>query len=295
MVTFEDVSKFILSDITFHIPQGEVTGLIGTSGSGKTTLMKLACGLLEPEMGRIRVMGKNPCVSRGKYGKDLSVFISGKPLLAGEDTVRCGIEMLGEIYLLEKKQFVRDYERLADALGFGEFEDTHVKELSLGQRRRAELGAALILRPQLLLLDEPDIGLDENAKNSLRQLLVKECEQGMSVLISSHDMSEISGLCSRIILLEAGKMLYYGTEENLRGKYAPIDTMTLKIEGEIPDFEDLPLKYYGVYEDKITLSYDSGHISAAEIMQLVLRQTGITEVTIKKTNLEEILVQSVEK
>lgn len=291
MVIFENVSKFILSDITFYVPQGEIVGLIGTSGAGKTTMIKLLCGLLEPEKGRVRIGGKNPVIHRGKYGKELSVFISGMPLLEGEDTVKQGMELIKGSYLLDEEQFARDYQELGNALAFHSFEEVHMKELSLGQRMRAELGAALILRPKLLVLDEPDIGLDENGKNVLRELLTKRCEEGMSVLLTSHDMSEISGLCNRIALLEKGKLMYYGTEDNLRGKYAPIDTMTLKIVGKFPDFEDLPLKHFCIEGDMLTLSYDSRHISAAEILQLILKQTEIAEVKIRKTNLEKILVQ----
>ena len=171
MINFEDVSKYSLSGVTLSVPKGEVTGLIGASGSGKTTLIKLACGLLAPDSGRVWTLGKDPVRNRGKYGADISAFITGVPLLDREDTVLQGFEMTAAVYRMPKETFRRSYKELSGRLGFAEFSERRVKDLSLGQRMRAELGAALIFEPKLLLLDEPNVGLDENAKSALRDIL----------------------------------------------------------------------------------------------------------------------------
>ena len=291
MITFESVNKFILSDITLHVPQGECVGLIGASGAGKSTLIKLACGLLVPDSGYVRTMGKDPFLYRGHYGGEFDVFMTGVPSLDKNDTVLEGFSLLREIYGLSKGQFEEDYKALSMGLGFSEYETEKVGNLSLGQKRRVELAAGFLKRPKLWILDEPEVGLDENGKAALGEILSERCKEGMTVLISSHNLSEISRVCSRIALLEEGKLVFYGSENRLRKNFAPIDSMTVKLLGKLLDLEDLPLKRYEVENHVLRLSYNSNHITAAEIIGVILQQTEISEIKIQKPNLEDILIQ----
>ena len=291
MVNFENVSKYALNDVSIHIPKGEIVGLIGASGAGKTTMIKLACGLLAPDSGRVYTLDKNPVLSRKLYKNNVSTFITGVPLLCRDDTVLQGFELIRSMYGIKKSEFDKRYKKLSERLDFGKYDNQTVKSLSLGQRMRAELGAALIYEPKLLLLDEPNVGLDENGKAALYELLTERCKNGMTVLMTSHDMSGVSKMCGRIALLDSGKLVFYGSEDNLRSRYAPIDVMTIKFGGDIPDLEDLPLKKYSVNSDTLTLSYNSNHITSAEILKLILRQTAVTEVSIRKPSLESIISQ----
>ena len=109
--------------------------------------------------------------------------------------------------------------------------------------------------------------------------------------MTSHDMSGVSKMCGRIALLDSGKLVFYGSEDNLRSRYAPIDVMTIKFGEKIPDLQDLPLKKYTVRDDTLTLSYNSNHITSAEILKLILRQTSVSEVSIRKPSLESIISQ----
>ncbi|MBP0965017.1 MAG: ATP-binding cassette domain-containing protein [Oscillospiraceae bacterium] len=291
MINFENVSKYALNNVSIHIPKGEIVGLIGASGAGKTTMIKLSCGLLAPESGRVYTLDKNPVLNRKLYKNNISTFIAGVPLLCHDDTVSQGFELIRNMYGIEKTEFHKRYEKLSEQLDFGKYESQSVKNLSLGQRMRAELGAALIYEPKLLLLDEPNVGLDENGKSVLCEILTERCKNGMTVLMTSHDMSGVSKMCGRIALLDGGKLVFYGSEDNLRSRYAPIDVMRVKICGNIPDFEDLPLKKYFVQGDILTLSYNSNHITSAEILKLILRQTSVSEVSIRKPSLESIISQ----
>ncbi len=291
MLCFENASRYAMNDVTIHIPEGEIVGLIGASGAGKTTFIKLACGLLAPNNGRVRTLGKDPAAFRGIYGADLSAFIVGIPLLDRLGSLKTGFELLREIYGIPENIFRRDYSELAERLGFGRYENERIKGLSLGQMMRAELGAALIYRPKLLLLDEPNVGLDENGKSALRELLTERKKNGMTVVISSHDMSGVSAVCGRIALLNNGRLAYYGSEENLRKKYAPIDVMTLRFNGKIPDPDDLPLVRYSIEGNVLTLAYNANHITAAEILRLIITQTEASEISVKKSDLESIIAQ----
>ncbi len=291
MIGFEKVSKFIISDVTLHIPEGKTVGLIGTSGAGKTTLIKLACGLLRPEAGNVYTMRRDPVAQRMQCGKDLSVLFADKPFLQKEDTVVDNFQMIKAVYKLSQKEFKKEYEMLAERLQFEGIEGQKVKELSLGQRRRVEIGAALISRPKLLLLDEPTIGLDADAKQVFCELIAEKEREGMTVLVTSHNMEEISKMCDRIALLDKGKLLYYGEETQLRRRYAPMDRMHLKLLGKLPDLEDLPLQSYEVKDDILKITYNSNRITAAEILRLILTQTKVVEMKIHKSDLADIIVQ----
>lgn len=291
MIHFERVSKYVCKDISLHVPEGEIVGVIGASGGGKTTLLRLACGLLAADSGRVRTLGKDPVIYRRQYGRGFSAFFTGVPLLAGEDSVQQGFELIKTMYGIPNAQYRQDYEELAERLGFGIYAGESVRGLSLGQRMRAELGAALIYRPRLLVLDEPNVGLDENGKAVLCELLKERCSMGMTVFLTSHDMAGISKLCGRIGLLDGGRLLFYGSEKNLRSRYAPLDVMTVTVNGKLPDLEDLPVKSYSVRNNLLTLTYDSNHITSAEILELILSHTGVSGVNIRKPNLEDIISQ----
>lgn len=291
MIQLEAVSKFVLSDISLHIPEGEIVGLVGVSGAGKTTLLRLICGLLKADRGRVRTLGRDPVVWRRHYGTEIGVFLTGVPLLSGKDSVQQGFSMIKATYHLLESQFEQDYRVLSERLDFGKYDRETVEDLSLGQRMRAELGAALLYRPKLLLLDEPSIGLDENGKSALWELLEERSRMGMTVLITSHDVTGISRLCSRIALLDGGRLVFYGSEKNLKSRYAPVDVMAVTVCGQLPDLEDLPLIHYSVEGNVLTMSYDSNCISSAEILKLILSQTPVSGVNIRKPNLESIITQ----
>ena len=291
MIQLEKVSRSVLSDVSLHVPAGEIVGLVGASGAGKTTLLRLVCGLLKPSDGRVRTLRRDPIVWRRYYGAEISTFFTGVPLLCREDTIQQGFALIKALYHISDSRFDRDYQMLAERLDFGKYAGETVKNLSLGQRTRAELGAALIYRPKLLLLDEPGVGLDENGKTALWELLEERRNMGMTVLMTSHDMIGVSRICSRIALLDEGKLLFYGSEKNLRSRYAPVDVMTVTLNGRLPDLEDLPLTHYSVDGSILTMSYDSNHITSAEILRLVLSRTYVSAVNIRKPNLESIITQ----
>lgn len=289
MLSFDHVSKFILSDLTLHIPKGVAVGIIGTSGAGKTTLLKLACGLLQAEQGEVYTLQKNPVEKRPILGPRIGCLIERMPVLDEYCSVAENFRNLQIIHRLTEEEFVEEYESLAERLGIREFEQTQVKDLSLGQRRRAELAAVLMHRPELLLLDEPTNGLDENAKKALQEILLERVQQGMTLVVASHNMREVSGLCQRIVVLEQGKLLYYGEEATLLRKYAPMDSMRLRVSDKLPDMEDLPLKKYEMKGEELILHYNSNYITASEILEILMKQTVVREVSIRKPDLADVI------
>lgn len=290
MVAFENVSKFILQDVSIYVPRGEIVGLLGPSGAGKTIFLKLASGLLEAKQGYVRIMGKKPNRDNSLKRKRVA-FFAEIPFLCGGDTVEECFHELKPVYHVPAAEFQKRYRELAERLDFWKIRRERLHSLSLGQRMRAELGAALLLRPELLLLDEPTVGLDANGKAALREILLERVAEGMTVLITSHDMAEVSRLCSRVTILNEGKLVYYGSEKRLQKNFVPVETMKITLTGRYPDLEDLPLVSYLLNQDNLVLHYNSGYITAAEILQFLLRQTEVAEVKISKPNLEHIILQ----
>lgn len=289
MICFEHASKFVLSDVSIHIPVGMTVGLIGASGAGKTTFLKLACGLLLPEQGFVRTMRKDPVACRNELGVSMGAMLNDIPVLADDNSVKSNFDDLRIIYRMTEAAYKEEYRRLAEVLGFGEYEDETVNALSLGQRRRVELGALLLRHPKLLLLDEPTIGLDQTAKESLRMLLTERQKEGMTLVISSHDMGEISALCERIALLDHGMLTYYGDRELLLKRFAPMDTLEVILSGTLPDLEDLPLHSFTLNQNKLTLTYNSNHVSSAELLHHLLKKTSFTGVTTYKSELADVI------
>lgn len=289
MLSFEHVSKFILSDFTLHIPKGVAVGLIGSSGAGKTTILRLACGLLKAEAGEVYTLQRDPVEKRSTLGPKLGCLLERVPVLGEEGSVLDHLKKLQMIHRMSDREFETEYSALANSLELWKFENLAVQELSFGQKRRAELAAGLLHRPELLLLDEPTNGLDENAKKALQEVLKERVKQGMTLVVASHNMQEVSGICNRIALLEKGKLLYYGEKDALLRKYAPLDNMRLKFSGEIPDMDDLPLEKYRIEGEELVLTYNSNYITASGLLEILLRQSKIREVSIQKPDLSDVI------
>ena len=295
MISFQNVSKFILSGVNVYIPKGVVVGIIGPSGAGKTTLMKLACGLLESDKGSIETMGMNPVEERKQLSLKMRTHLSDRSFFDGNETVISQFRILAEVFHQNREQYWKQYNVLAEQLDFKSYEETRIKNLSMGQQRRIELAFMLLGDSELLLFDEPTNGLDELGKQMFWALLEKKKAAGTTIVISSHNMTEVEQLCDRILLLEKGKLLYYGDREQLMRLYAPINQIELQFEGTIPDMEDLPLLRYSMEQNILKLEYNSNHISAAEIMQRILEQTTIVRVNIIRQNLADVILRRKEK
>lgn len=291
MISFENVNKFILSDVSVHIPKGVTVGIIGASGAGKTTLLKLACGLLACDSGKVWTFHKDPVKERKEITPRLRAYFSHMPLFQAEDTVLKQFEMLQTVYGQEKETYWKAYRKLAEQFRFAEYEDTQVKQLSVGQKRRVELAFMMLGKPELLLFDEPTNGLDARGKEVFWQQVKAHKEAGATILISSHNMVEIQSLCDRILLLDQGRILYYGNQDRLMRSFAPINGMELQFQGRLPDMEDLPLMKYSIDNDILKLQYNSNHISAAEIVKKILEQTTIRHIETIRPELADVMIQ----
>ncbi len=229
-----------LDRVSFAIGQGELVGYIGPNGAGKSTTVKIMSGILVPDSGRCRIMGRIPWKERVRHVAGIGVVFGQRSQLWWDVPVRDSLELLRDIYDVRENDYRDRLAELTGILNIGGLLDTPVRQLSLGQRMRCELAAALLHRPGLLFLDEPTIGLDAVSKIALRDFL-KELnrKEGVTMILTTHDMDDIETLCERVMVIGHGSILYDGTLGGLRRRYAPQRRVRARL-ARTTDLKELP-------------------------------------------------------
>jgi len=210
-----------VKDITFQIPHGEICGYIGENGAGKSTTIKMLTGILVPTSGVLRVNGYVPYKEREKFVKEIGVVFGQRSQLWWDIGVIESFQLLRKVYRVPETDFRRRLDELVERLQLSELLSRPVRKLSLGQRMRCELVASLLHNPSILFLDEPTIGLDIIVKTEIREFL-KEMnrEHGTTILLTTHDLQDIEALCSRVIMLDDGRIIYDGGLEELKTRWS---------------------------------------------------------------------------
>lgn len=292
-----------VNNLSFHINKGETVGLIGANGAGKTTLIKLISGLLKPNSGFVRIFEDNPLARKAKNGPFMGV-VSGQRASGAYDggrgantaalqedlTVELNMELVKAIYRIPDDRYNKKLSELTDALGLNSFMKYRVDQLSLGQRMRAEIAVILLYEPELLILDEPFIGIDLIAKESIRQILQKMSkDKNTTIILTTHNVEEIEKICERVILLDKGSMVFNGSFDRIKYSHASINSLNAKLIDKIPDMQDLPVTKYTIENRKITLWYDTKVISTKDLTAYILSQCKVKDLLIRKPTVEEII------
>ena len=230
-----------LDDISFEIGEGELVGYIGPNGAGKSTTVKVMSGILTPEAGECLIMGRVPWKERVTHVSQIGVVFGQRSQLWWDVPVSDSFDLLKDIYDIPAARHKERLARLTEAMDVGELLKTPVRQLSLGQRMRCEVIAALLHSPKILFLDEPTIGLDAVSKLALRDFLKNENrENGVTMILTTHDMDDIEALCDRVMVIGRGKLLFDGGMESLKTKYST-DTMENTDEIIAAMYKDLEL------------------------------------------------------
>ena len=223
-----------LDDISFDIKTGEIVGYIGPNGAGKSTTIKIMCGILVPTSGECVVDGYVPWKDRKKYVKNIGVVFGQRSGLWWDVPPIDSFELLKDIYRIPQKEYEEKLNELTENLDLEEIKNIPTRQLSLGQRMRCEIAAALLHNPRILFLDEPTIGLDAVSKLSLRKCIKTINEKtNLTIILTTHDMQDIEALTNRIILIGKGKILYDGSLENIKNKYK--DKMKINVKFKYTD------------------------------------------------------------
>ena len=222
-------SLYAVNDVSFSIDQGEIVGYIGANGAGKSTTVKMMCGILHPTSGSVTVDNKDILKYRKQINKEIGVVFGQKTQLWWDIPLIETFKILKSIYEISDEDYNERFKFLCDLLDLNDFLDQNVRSLSLGQRMRADFAASLIHNPKILYLDEPTIGLDVLVKDKIRKAIkILNKKYKTTIILTTHDMKDIEELCSRIIIIDKGKILYDGNLENIKYKFGNIKTIIFK-------------------------------------------------------------------
>jgi ABC-2 type transport system ATP-binding protein len=284
--------------IDLTIDQGEIVGYIGENGAGKSTTIKMLTGILEPTAGELKVNGYDPHRERERFVRTIGVVFGQRSQLWWDIAVQESFRLLQKVYQLPDDQYKRHLGRMVEVLEIGELLDQPVRKLSLGQRMRCELAAALIHQPPLLFLDEPTIGLDVLVKENIRRFL-KEInkELGTTILLTTHDISDIEALCSRVVMLDQGRIIYDGSLTKLRLNWGGGRKIHLDLAENIQlieleqKTEGLPVKWEQTGQKQYIAHIHHGELAVSEVLSRVVQHVPIQEMRIEEASTEEIVRQ----
>ena len=226
--------KKAVNDISFEINQGEIVGFIGANGAGKSTTVKMLTGILYPDAGEIIIDGFNPYKDRKRYVKNIGVVFGQKSQLAWDLPVIDSFELLKNIYNISDAEYTNNLKIYSNLLDLQSFINQPVRQLSLGQRMRADIAAALLHSPQIIFFDEPTIGLDVLAKEKIRDFIkfLKE-EKHITMIFTTHDMADIEKTCDRLILIDNGKKMYDGSVQQMLNIYGKKRKLIIELNQSI--------------------------------------------------------------
>ena len=278
--------------VSFHISAGEFVGFIGPNGAGKSTTIKMLTGVLEPSGGRARVDGLDPRADRIAHTGQIGVVFGQRTQLWWDLPVIESYTLLRHVYKVPERAFAEQLARLEELLELRPLLDVPVRKLSLGQRMRCELGAALLHAPRLLFLDEPTIGLDVLAKEAIREFLATEnSERGTTILLTTHDLSDIERLCPRMILIDHGRVVYDGAVEAIRREYGSERRLVIDFESaapaELPDGVELEERA----STRLVLRFRRDRIGAAALIAWLGERAPIADLSLEEPPIERIVAE----
>ena len=282
-----------IKDISFQIEKGEIIGYIGPNGAGKSTTIKILSGILVPDNGECRINGLIPWKDREKYTKDIGVVFGQRSQLWWDIPAEDTFDLLKEIYKIDEKEYQKNKEELINLLNIKDIINIPVRNLSLGQRMRCEIAASLIHNPSILFLDEPTIGLDAVSKEIVRDFIKKlNKEKKTTIILTTHDMSDIEALAKRIILIGKGSILYDGSLNNLKSKYASNKKVIVKTNDKINSLHKKGIISYSKL-DKLSYIFtlDTNLISISDFISYLTSKISINDIEVNNENIDNIIIK----
>ncbi|MBA2876535.1 ABC transporter ATP-binding protein [Thermaerobacillus caldiproteolyticus] len=284
-----------VNDISFTVKQGEMVGYIGENGAGKSTTIKMLTGILTPTSGKVIVNGMIPHKEREAFVRTIGVVFGQRSQLWWDIAVQESFRLLKKVYRVSDRDYKEHMEHVIDTLDIGPLLDKPVRKLSLGQRMRCELAAALIHNPPLLFLDEPTIGLDVLVKLKIRKFLKEINEKyNTTILLTTHDISDIEALCERVIMLDEGKIIYDGSLQRLKANWGEGKQLQFTFANEIrldalyALTNGLPVKWRKGEQANAWVAHVSPSL-VPEVISRVVSGYDIQDMNINEISTEEII------
>lgn len=284
----EKLLTHAVKNISFQVEQGELVGFLGPNGAGKTTTLKMLSGILYPSGGEAKVLGYTPWERKRGYQKQFSIVMGQKNQLWWDLPAMDSFLLNKEIYEVPEAQFKHTLDELITLLDVADIVDVQVRKLSLGQRMKCELIAALLHNPKVLFLDEPTIGLDVVSQQAIRDFIKRYNEEWKTtILLTSHYMEDVEELCKRVIIIDVGQIMYDGPLQTLIDRYAdykvltvtftkPIDEHDLAGMGAVREFA--PRRAVLAVEDANVKKVASKILKDMPVDDLLIDEMGVDEV-----------------
>ena len=279
-----------VDQINFQIHPGELVGYIGPNGAGKSTTIKMLTGLLVPTDGEVIVNGHIPWKNRKKYVKEIGAVFGQRTTLWWDLPLTDSFDLLKHIYDIPEKTFTKNYTLFREILALDEFMKIPVRGLSLGQRMRADLCAALLHNPHLVFLDEPTIGLDVVAKQRILEFIrYINKERRTTILLTTHDISDVSKLCERVIIIDHGKILYDGKLADLLLEFGGNRLLSVEFAESYPDPVLAQAQIIECNANKVIYSFERKTVSASKLINQLSSQYRIVDLEVQDQPIEDTI------
>lgn len=282
--------KVAVDGISFNIQKGEAVGFIGANGAGKSTTIKMISGILYPTSGNVEVMGYNPQKQRKQYVNHIGVVFGQKSQLSWDLPVIDSFELLKHIYKIPEDKYQENLKMFTELLDMSSFIEQPVRQLSLGQRMRADIAAALLHSPDLVFFDEPTIGLDVLAKERIREFVrYMNKEKKVTMIFTTHDMKDIETTCDRMILIDKGKLLYDGGVEEIIEKYGKQRKLIVEFADnpEVKPIENVEIS--DIEHNKKEFSFNCDKVSIKNLMKELTDNYNLIDFTVREMEIETIV------
>lgn len=274
--------------ISFQINEGELVSYLGPNGAGKSTTIKMLTGLLTPSQGEIHVAGFVPYRDRTRYVAQIGAVFGQRSTLWWDLPVVESLELLQFIYQVPGQRFHQNLAEFRDLLDLDPFLEMPVRSLSLGQRMRADLCAAMLHNPRILFLDEPTIGLDVVAKERIRQFIQHINQQnGVTVILTTHDLSDVEKLSERVMIIDHGKLLYDGSLDVLRNRFGGKRLLVVDFADQSPDFMIEGAEIASQDGLRVTYAFERSQLTASELINRIANRYRIHDLEVHEPEIEE--------
>lgn len=284
----EKIKVEAVKEISCSIRKGEIVGYIGPNGAGKSTTIKMMSGIMKPTSGKIYINGISPQENRKKVVQNLGVVFGQRTQLYWDLRLGESFELLKRIYRINEEQYRETLKELTEVLDMAGFMDIPVRQLSLGQRMRGEIAAAMIHSPDILFLDEPTIGLDIDAKQAIREFILEiNRRRGTTVILTSHDLDDVMKLCERLIVINKGVIVEDGPLEGIINKMAAYRMLVLELAEPVDSIKTDKVTVAKMEGRKVWCKFDHHVYTAAEVINDLGKEVNIVDLSVKEPDIED--------